>query len=647
MNDWLRQITIEKGLIAITAISLLVLSISSIALNNVIFRQVFEQNIEQDLLPSELAKVEARIRHQLSTPLELSKSITQNKYLIDWAVAGEPDDGQADVISFLKDMQQKNSAFVVFWVSNVSNNYFNQDGILKQINQTDDAWFYQFINSNKPFEIAFDYEEGSSKLTAFINYKVVHNNQSLAVAGLGYSVDSISEDILTNKVGDNGFVFVTDYQGKVIIHPELSSLKKRQLNELDGFANVSNTLLLPQSSFAFDQVTQSGEDYYVASIGIPELNWKVIAMLPKSEPMSHIQSAQLKTAIFNMIIAGGFIILMIWLAKRIAKPITHIGDRLLDMAKQGGDLTQKLDENRGDELGKLAKGFNAILLKISTMIEEIKQTEHVMDTLFDELRTMSNQVTGYVSEQQNESSSVATATNEMSHSIQEVSNLASTTASKTGSAEDTITATSQQVDNTGEVMTALQSSNQNTQEKISALAEQTDTISSVVDTISGISEQTNLLALNAAIEAARAGEQGRGFAVVADEVRTLAARTQQSTQEINDVITSLQSQARETVTAMSKNTELAAQGLEQTTQAQEALTQVVDEISEITAMNTQVATATQEQSNVINELNGNVTRIADMALKISGLSDNTSAVIDNLNQQKKQLADLVSQFKTQ
>ncbi len=647
INAWAKNISIRKALIAVLTASLITLSILSIALNNLIFSNVFRENVEQDLLPNQLAKVEARIRKQLSTPLELSKAITQNQFMLDWAAAGEPQSEQNKVINFLSHMQKENNALTVFWVSNLSRNYYTQDGINRQVTQHDDGWFYQFINSNRAFEISFDIEKGTTKLTAFVNYRVKHQGQDVAIAGLGYTVDEISADILSNKIGENGYVFVTDQQGQVIIHPQLPALKQKQLKQFDGFAKASSKLLTTNPGYVFDEVNYQDEEYYVASVGLPELNWKIIAMLPQAEPLSKIHSALTQTALLNFVIVAIFIFLMVLLANSITKPILNIGERLLEMAGKGGDLTQTLDDSRGDELGLLAKGFNAIIAKVKDIMIEIKQTEHIMASSFTQLNEMAHTVSELVKNQQTESDSVATATNEMSHSIQEVSELASNTASKTEVSEQQISVSNQQVDDTSDVMQQLQESNRITQEKIAALAEQTQTISSVVDTISSISEQTNLLALNAAIEAARAGEQGRGFAVVADEVRTLAGRTQTSTQEINDVIQRLQTQANETVTAMQSNTELASQGLEKTTGAKEVLQEVVAEIIEITAMNTQVATATQEQSSVINELNQNVTKIADMAVEISTLSTNTAAIMNELDQQKQQLAQLVAQFKTE
>ncbi|WP_196161446.1 methyl-accepting chemotaxis protein [Reinekea sp. G2M2-21] len=647
MSTWLKNLKIQYALIGIITIAMLILAFATNFVNNRMFTSVTKQTIESELLSNQLLKVEARILSELNIPIGIARGMSQTTFLRKWVADKEPESQRKTMLEYLNELKTRNNAVTAYWVSNVSNNYYNEEGILTQLDPAEDTWFFDFLKSGRDYKVSLNYDAPRNTTLAFVDFIARDGSKVLGVAGIGYSVDAASKAVLDNKVGEEGYVFVTSTDGTILIHRDSADMAENMnVAQLPGMATAAKNLL-EGDSYHFVQSKINGIDSYIASVSMEELGWKVFAVLPVSEPLGPVRSVLWRSALLNAALAIGFILIMIYIAQRITRPIVDIGVRLQDMAKVGGDLTHRLDASRGDELGQLAQGFNAIIHKVNEIMVDIKETEGVMTSSFADLRSMAEEVNECVNGQQQEAESVATATTEMTHSISEVSALATSTAERTENTHSQITQANGQVQTTNKLMQQLNDSNKATQSVMKALSDQTQTISSVVDTISSISEQTNLLALNAAIEAARAGEQGRGFAVVADEVRSLASRTQESTTEIKEVIERLQTQALNAVDAMDKNSALANEGLENTNVASQSLQAVVNDIQEITNMNTQVATATQQQSSVISELSSNVTRIADMANTVADLSNRTKLVVQELDQQKEKLGTLVSQFKTQ
>src|SRR5690606_12077341 len=224
----------------------------------------------------------------------------------------------------------------------------------------------------------------------------------------------------------------------------------------------------------------------------------------------------------------------------IGMMVRRVGDQLLDMSADGGDLRVRLEESGDTELAHLSRGFNAILTKLADLVNAIKSAENDINRSVEMLNQEAQHSVEFAQSQSSQTEQVATAITEMGQTISEVSGVAQQTASDTDSAVTDVAQTNQYMDEVSRTMTQLADAMFNTEKQMNELAQQAHNINTVVEVINGISEQTNLLALNAAIEAARAGEQGRGFAVVADEVRTLASRTKDSTAEIQKQVETFQ-----------------------------------------------------------------------------------------------------------
>ncbi|TYC57914.1 HAMP domain-containing protein [Marinobacter sp. BW6] len=369
------------------------------------------------------------------------------------------------------------------------------------------------------------------------------------------------------------------------------------------------------------------------------------AQVRASEASAEGQSSSITILLITVIAIVISVLLFSVFLKMIISSIKALRDQLDNIAQGEGDLTQRIPVELDDDLGKLAKSFNLVLENLQSMIGSIQQLTRELGTGATDLARAAKDNNDGVTRQTDSISMVATAINQMQSAIEEVAGNASRAAEITREAEEKGKNGARIIRSSSEQVHRLAAQISKAVEVIRKLSDDSDNITSVLDVIRGIAEQTNLLALNAAIEAARAGEQGRGFAVVADEVRTLAQRTGQSTEDIQTMITTLQAGVADIVSVMETGSKEATETEKLATDAESELKAILEAMTNIADMNTSVASATEEQTQVVDEINRSITEINDLATESASRSRDIGGISESLEGYARELESQTGRFR--
>ncbi|MGS0536695.1 methyl-accepting chemotaxis protein [Pseudoalteromonas sp. SaAl2] len=448
------------------------------------------------------------------------------------------------------------------------------------------------------------------------------------VVGGDVSIASIVDSVSNMSLPANGHAIMIHDDGTVIAYKDASKL----MGKITNIESKLNNRLIESSNQA-GQLTPvyfetENREKLLWSEKISNTDWQLIFVLDKQTleaPLVRLMVTQLGLATIALIVS---VLSISWLLTLLLGPLSRVSQALSRIAEGNGDLTQRIRVDSQDEVGVLADSFNSFVSSQHQLISHIRQLAIDLDLDAEKSLLTNHSSVEELERQQQEVTMVATAVTEMSSATHEIAaNAENTATASQQSAQSSIEGKSL-VDKTRTTINSLASEIDETTVVIGELSQHAQAISSILTTIQEIAEQTNLLALNAAIEAARAGEQGRGFAVVADEVRVLSHRTQNSTAEIYTTIETLQNTTKQAVSLMGSSKGLASNSVDDVNAAAKALDEITQAVNEISDMAGQIAVAAEEQTQVTNEITRNTVAIKDVTDEI------TSSATDHLSQAK-------------
>lgn len=583
-----------------------------------------------------------------------STTASYNQYVTDWILSKEraitalPQEASADAIEVHLKQVRDSAKFDNVFLAYPDGSQANANGVILPPGNDDPRKWGWYTNAvATPSKVFMD----NPTVAAATGANVVSLGKALnlhgqqVVLGADVEITDILNSIEKVIIPGSGFMFIANEKGNIFTHPNTKLLNKSVSTLALDFSTIQKASNSHSNSHSNISIEIDGEKYIMYAQKIEGTRLITVSVINYDSLVAPLFDAVSGQVLVTAIVVIICTLLFNLLCNILFRPLNNVSQALAQIANGSGDLTQRIHVENKDEVGELANNFNTFVESLQQLIQHIRLQSQQLTEGSEQSTNRANNSVKELNLQQQEITMVATAVTEMASATREIASHAEQTAEAAQNSSSSTQKGHSLVIETKASINNLANEVNEASMVISELQQHSQEINTVLATIQGIAEQTNLLALNAAIEAARAGEQGRGFAVVADEVRVLSQRTHTSTEEIKSTIDILQQTTSRAVNLMKSSSDLANSSVEDADRATLALEEISSSVTLISDMATQIATAAEEQTHVTGEITQNVTSIKDVTDLLVIDSTDSLAQSNSLKEQAANLSEKVATFK--
>jgi methyl-accepting chemotaxis protein len=649
----------NRMLVLILGINLVMMVVVYLAYFGYSKKEVVQQTQEKTI--ERVRAVSSAIEGYFIEKAKIAWTYAQNPHLVHWLATNtsrdpltlQSDPVYRDIITHFKNLVAQDSEIKAAFLASERTQYYYEDA--ERIMPEDylvgkRPWYIKAKSIGKPF---FNCDIDLLDQEVYLNYMYPiydEGGEWLGVAGIDISLDNLRQFMVGLDLFATGEAFLVGEDGLILYHPDENLVFKKKITDFQdkgrGYRNmntVSRMILNHQSGI--EKVVFNGEKRYFNFTPIGELGWTLVLSVATHEinaPLNRLSRTSILIILGTSLFLIGAVVLI---TGSITRPIHKVVSMIRDIAEGEGDLTRRLEVDSKDELGELAHWFNIFVDNLHNIVAQVKKNAEEVSTATREISTTSAQLASGAEDQTSQTSEVAVSVQQMAAVIVQNSQNATNTARIAEEASRIARDGTEAMQETQDGMEEIVASSRKTGEIIDSLSGRAEQIGAIIRVIDDIAAQTNLLALNAAIEAASAGEHGRGFTVVADEVRALAERTKEATREIGKTIKTIQEDTREVAQSMEVGQNAVHTGKEAMVKTEKVLQGVVSSVSEAMGMIQQIAVASREQSSGAEEISKNVAAISTVTKQSASGAEQMATTAERLSRQTDVLRHLVDRFK--